>query len=77
MKKFFPLSAAGQKTISHLVVALCAYLLIGWLIGPIVGALTGWIPLIGGILKFILWLIRIYCVCGILVALLLWFKLIK
>jgi len=77
MKKYFPLSAAGQKSVTHLIVALVAYLVIGWLIGPIIGKLTGWIPLIGGILKFLMWLVYVYCVCGIIVALLLFFKVIK
>ena len=77
MSKFFPLSTAGQKSVTHLLVAIVIYLLIGWLISPLISTITGWIPLLGTVLRFLMWLVRVYCVLGILVALLLYFKVIK
>lgn len=76
MGKYFPLSVTGQKSTAHLVVVICAYLVIGYIIGPIVSTLVGWLPLIGGILRFLVWLVRIYCFLGIVVAFLFKFKVI-
>ena len=77
MKEYFPLSQAGQKSVMHLLVALGMYLLIGWLVGPIASAILGWLPLVGWLVRLLMWCVRIYCACGIAVAILLWFKLIK
>ena len=77
MSRYFPLSESGQKSVTHLIVVLAMYLLVGWFVGPIASAILGWLPLIGWLINLLLWCVRIYCACGIVVALLLWFKIIK
>ena len=77
MSKFFPLSKAGQKNITNLLVVLAIYCLIIGIAIPVAQWLTGWIPVIGNIIHFCLWIIEIYCGIGIIIALLLWFKIIK
>ena len=72
MGKFFPLSVAGQKSVTHLIVALAIYILVGWALGFVTG-LFGWLPLLGTIVNLLVGLIRVYCVAGIIVTLLMYF----
>ncbi len=77
MGQYFPLSVSGQKSLSHVIAAIAIYLVVGWLVGPLASAILGWLPLVGWLIKLCMWLVRIYCLCGIIVTCLLWFKLIK
>ena len=72
MGKFFPLSIAGQKSVTHLIVSLVIYILVGWALGFAAG-LVGWLPLLGNIVNLVVGLVRVYCVAGIIVTLLMYF----
>ena len=76
MLKYFPLSESGQKSLTHLVVSIAFYLVAIWL-ANFVGGLLGKIVLLGTIVKIIVWIFNLYCVVGIVLAILKWFKVIK
>ncbi len=76
MMKYFPLSEAGQKSLTHLIVSIVFYLIAIW-VANLIGGLTGWVLLLGTIVRIVVWLFDLYCVAGIVVAVLKWFKIIK
>ncbi len=76
MMKYFPLSEAGQKSLTHLVVSIAFYLIAIW-VANLIGGLFDWVILLGKLVKLVVWLFDVYCVAGIVVAILKWFKVIK
>lgn len=83
LKKFFPYSF-GAKDTNSLVVKIVVYVVAAVLAGVVLwlaGALTGWIPVLGGIIGTLLgivgWVIEVYVVIGIVLLLLDYFKVIK
>ena len=75
LKKFFPYSF-GAKDIAALVTKIIVYIVVALVAGIVLwlaGAITGWIPLLGAvigwILKIIGWIVEAYVVVGIVVLL--------
>ena len=75
LKKIFPFSF-GVKDITALVVALVIYIVGGAVIGLVFGLLAK-IPLVGILFSIIGWLVGVYCLIGIILAVLEYFNLIK
>ena len=79
LKKLFPVSYERTLLVAiviYVIVALLASLLIGF-----AGAITGWIPvvgtLVGWVLRIVGILVDLYVVCGIVVKILVTLKVIK
>lgn len=84
LKKLFPLSFKENAEVKDLVISIVVYvaaMVVAGLIFFLVGSLLGWIPLIGLLLgivmKVIGVVIEIYCVGGIVLAILDYCKLLK
>ena len=75
LKKIFPFSF-GVKDITALVVSLVIYIVGGAVIGLVFGLLAK-IPLVGILFSIIGWLVGVYCLIGIILAVLEYFNLIK
>ncbi|MBO4218013.1 MAG: hypothetical protein IKX74_03735 [Erysipelotrichaceae bacterium] len=75
ISKFFPLNDMATD-IYHLLAVIIVYLVLGWA-AKFVGALTGWLPLLGWLFSLLVWVIRVYCFAGIVVLLLKYFKIVK
>ena len=83
LKKLFPRAFAATEQ-SKLINALIVYVIIavvGALVGWLVGTLLGWIPVIGFIVGLILkiagTIVDVYAIGGIILTLLVYFKVIK
>jgi len=83
LKKFFPYSY-GAKEVKDLVIKIIVYvvaMVIGGAMLGLVNLIVGWLPLIGGIIGWVLGLagslIEIYCVAGIVLLVLDYFKILK
>lgn len=72
MRAFFPLSAKAYGLKSLLVVILI-YIAASVATGIVLG-LFGWIPLLGKVLGIASQLIDLYCLAGIVVAIMVYFK---
>ena len=84
LKKLFPLSWKYTKDTSNLIVGIIVYIVAAIIAGVIItlGALiTGWVPVIGwlicAILSVVGGLIELYVIIGIVLQLLVYFKVIK
>lgn len=83
LKKFFPYSF-GAKDVTALVIKIIVYvvaMVIGGLLLGLIGLISGWIPVLGAIIGWILGaigtVIEVYCVIGIVLAILDYLKLLK
>ncbi|KAF5029660.1 hypothetical protein DSECCO2_646270 [anaerobic digester metagenome] len=72
MKAFFPLSAKAYDLKSLLIVILL-YIAASVAAGIVLGLLS-WVPLVGKILSIVSQLIDFYCLAGIVVAFMIYFK---
>lgn len=72
MRAFFPLSTKANDLKSLLIVILI-YIAVSVAAGVVLG-LLGWIPLVGKILGIASQLIDLYCLAGIVVTIILYFK---
>lgn len=72
MRAFFPLSAKAYDLKSLLIIAL-VYIAASVATGFVLG-LVGWIPLVGKLFIIISQLIDLYCLAGIVVAAMIYFK---
>ena len=84
LKKIFPLSWKYTKDVANLIIGILVYILVGIVAGAIIALatlITGWIPVLGGILAWVLGLvgslIGLYTLAGIIIQLLVYFKVIK
>ena len=78
MKKFlslFPLNDMATD-IFHLIAVIVVYAVLGWA-AKFIGALTGWLPLLGWLFSILVWVVRVYCFLGIVTVLLKYFKIVK
>ena len=82
LKKYFPHAFASTEQ-SKLITALIVYIVIavvGAVVGWVIGTLLGWIPLVGFIVGLVLQiagiLIDVYAIGGIVLTLLVYFKVI-
>ena len=83
LKKLFPRAFAATEQ-SKLVTALIVYIVIGLVgafVGFLVGTLLGWIPLVGFLVGLILkiagTIVDVYAIGGVVLTLLVYFKVIK
>ena len=84
LKNLFPLSWKYAKDVANVVVGAILYVIAGVIAGAVIwlaGAITGWIPVLGGIIGWVLGILgslfEIYVVAGIVVLLLVYLKVIK
>ena len=84
LKKIFPLSFKEMKDVKELVIGIVVYLIVAILAGVAIylaTLITGWIPVVGAIVGWVLGivggLIDLYALAGIVLALLVYFKVIK
>lgn len=75
VKKFFPFSVKGTD-IKSLVISIIIYIVIGFVGGLIIG-LLGAIPLIGILFSIVGWVLDIYCLVGIVLAVLYFLGVVK
>ena len=83
LKKFFPFSF-GAKDTSALVIKIIVYIAVmvaAGLLLSLIGLVSGWIPVLGALIGWILGavgsVIEVYCVIGITLAVLDFLKLLK
>ena len=72
MKDFFPLSAKATN-VKSLVISILTYIVISIVIGFVLGFFTG-IPLIGTLIKLVSAAVDLYCLGGIVVAIMIYAK---
>ncbi|MBE6754241.1 MAG: hypothetical protein E7559_07835 [Ruminococcaceae bacterium] len=75
VKKFFPVSTRSSELVG-LIISLVIYIVLPTVFGWVVSLLSG-IPLIGWLLGVIAGLIGLYCFIGIIISVLIFFKVIK
>ena len=75
VKQFFPISVKGAD-VKSLVISISVYLVVGFVGGLVIG-LLGVIPLIGWLFGIIGWLLDIYCLVGIVLAVLYFLGVLK
>lgn len=84
LKKLFPLSFKRTGSAGDLIVGILIYLVIGIIAGAVIwlaGLITGWIPVVGAIVGWVLriagGLIDLWVLVGIIVQILVFAKVIK
>ncbi len=84
LKKFFPLSFKRLDSVGSLVIGILIYLVVGIVAGVLIalsGAITGWIPVIGKLVGWVLGiaggLIDLYVLVGIVIQILAYCKVLK
>lgn len=75
IKKLFP-QAMQAKDIKGLLIAILIYVVVNFVGGFILGLLDN-IPLVGFVFGVIGWLLTIYCAVGVVVAILVFFNIVK
>ncbi len=84
LKKFFPLSFKNNDTLANLIIGIIVYLLgavVAGVILGLVGIISGLIPVIGLLVGILLGaigaVVEIYVFAGIVIKLLVYFKVLK
>jgi hypothetical protein len=84
LKKLFPLSWKYANDVANVVVGVILYVVAGIIAGAVIwlaGAITGWIPLLGALIGWVLGIIgslfEVYVIAGIVVLILVYLKVIK
>jgi len=75
VKKFFPLSVRGAD-VKALVISIVIYVVVAFVAGLVLG-LLGAIPLLGWVFRIISWLLDLYCLVGIVIAVLHFLGIVK
>lgn len=75
IKKYFP-QAFAAKEVSSLIIALLIYAVIAVLGGFVLDLLTI-IPIVGFIFSVLAWVLRLYCAVGIILAILVFLKIVQ
>ena len=75
LKKFFPLSF-GAKDVANLIIKIVIYLVIDVVLGFAIGLLSG-IPIVCIIIGIVGSLLGLYCLAGIVIAILDFCKVLK
>ena len=75
VKPFFP-QAFKAHDVKSLVIALLIYAVVACVLGWVLGLLS-FIPIVGFITNVIGWLVKLYCVAGIILALLVFLNVVK
>lgn len=75
VKKYFP-QAFSAKDVKSMIIALVIYAVIAFGGGLVLG-LLGIIPIIGFIASVLGWVLRLYCAVGIILAILVFLKIVQ
>lgn len=75
LKKCFPLSF-GAKDIAGLIIKILIYLVVGIVAGVLLGVLSH-IPVVNIVVGLVGGLVDLYCLAGIIITLLDYFKILK
>lgn len=75
VKKYFP-QAFKANDVKSLIIALLIYAVLAVVGGFVIG-LLGIIPIIGFIAGILGWLLEIYCTIGVILAILVFLKIVK
>lgn len=75
IKSLFP-QAMQAKDLKGLLIAILIYVIVNFVGGFVLGLLDA-IPLIGFVFGLLGWVLSIYCAVGIIVAILVFFKIVK
>ena len=75
VKKYFPYSLKADN-LTGLLVAILIYVIVNFVGGFVLGLLAK-LPLVGFIASFAGWLLGIYCAVGAILAILLFFGILK
>ena len=75
IKKLFP-QAMQANDIKGLLIAILIYAVVNFVGGLVLGLLDA-IPLVGFVFGIVGWVLSIYCAVGIVVAILVFFKIVK
>ena len=75
VKNLFP-QAMQANDIKGLLIAILIYAVVNFVGGIVLGLLNG-IPLVGFVFGILGWVLSIYCAVGIVVAILVFFKVVK
>lgn len=75
-KKIFPLSLKAAENVTTFILIIVAYLVAPSVLAFVFGLLS-WIPVLGIILSLISWLFGIYCLVGLILAILVFAKVVK
>ncbi len=84
LKKYFPLSWKYSNDVANVIIGIIVQLIVGILAGALIVLSTfivGWIPVVGALVGWALGiigsLVDIYVLAGIIIQLLVFFKVIK
>ena len=75
LKPYFP-HAFKANSVKALIIGLLVYAVIV-LVVDVVQFFLGWIPIVGWLLGIIAWLINIYAVVGVILAILVYLKVVQ
>lgn len=76
LKQFFPFSFAAKNDLTALIINILVYIVAGAVIGFVLGLLGG-IPIIGFLFSLIGWIVGLYCLVGLVLAVLDYMKVLK
>ncbi len=76
MKKVFPLSFQWADTLLHLIIGVVVYIVLGAIAGVAIGLLR-LIPIVGIIAWIVGLVVEVYVVCGIILLILAFLKVVK
>lgn len=75
IKKLFP-QAMQAKDLKGLLIAILIYVIVNFVGGFVLDLLDA-IPLVGFVFGLLGWVLSIYCAVGVIVAILVFFKIVK
>lgn len=74
MLQYFPLNAnVRPRELGTLLLCIVIYLVISGVVG-LASGLLHWIPVLGWVIGILRWLVGVYCLAGIILAVLRYFK---
>ena len=76
LKKIFPLSFKYIKDVPNLIIGIVLYLVAG-IVGGVLLGIAGLIPVVGIVVRIFGGLLDLYVLVGIIILLLVYFKIIK
>lgn len=76
LKKIFPLSFKYVQSVSNLIIGILLYLVVGIIGGVIIG-IASLIPIVGFVVGIIGGILDLYILAGIIIQLLVFFKVLK
>ena len=77
LKKVFPLSYGFADNLTNLIIGIVIYLVVGAVVGLVLGLIAKILSFIAFVFGIIGWVFGIYCTAGIVIQLLVFFKVIN